>query len=105
MAYSEGFSTLTPLTEAAYQALPVDPLNLQSTQQLHSGHEEEKAELLDKVNRLRETEYLCNNKLEVWFSKYMQYKGLQKTTITALLQKHFPLSHIAGHNLAQDKFI
>ena len=37
--------------------------------------------------------------------KYMKYKGHQEARITALLQRHFPLSNIAGYNLAQDKII
>ena len=37
--------------------------------------------------------------------QYMKYKGHQHTRITALLQRHFPLSNIAGYNLAQDKII
>ena len=35
----------------------------------------------------------------------MKYKRHQETRITALLQRHFPLSNIAGNYLAQDKII
>ena len=35
--------------------------------------------------------------------KYMKYKRHEETRITSLLQRHFPLSNIAGYNLARDK--
>ena len=35
----------------------------------------------------------------------MKYKRHEETRITSLLQRHFPLSNIAGYNLAQDKII
>ena len=35
----------------------------------------------------------------------MKYKGHQETSITAQLQRHFPLSNITGYNLAKDKII
>ena len=91
--------------KAANPAPPADPLKLQGASQLHSGHDEEKAELLRKVSRLREIAHLYNDEAEEWFGKYMKYKGHQETRITALLQRHFPLSNIAGYNLAQDKII
>ena len=82
-----------------------DPLNARCSSPLHSGYDAEKAELLRKVSRLREIAHLYNDEAEEWFSKYMKYKGHQETRITALLQRHFPLSNIAGYNLAQDKII
>ena len=39
---------------------------------------------------------------EEWFGKYMRH---EETRITSLLQRHFPLSNIAGYNLALDKII
>ena len=95
--------------KAADQAPPADPFELQGASQLHSGHEEEKADLLRKlrckVSWLREIVHLYNDEVEEWFCKYMKYKGHQETRITAILQRHFPLSNIAGYNLAQDKII
>ena len=44
--------------KAADQAPPDDPLNVQGALPLHSGHEQEKAELLRKVDRLREVAHL-----------------------------------------------
>ena len=82
--------------KAADPAPPADPLKLQGASQLHSGPDEEKAELLRKVSRLREIAHLYNDEAEEWFGKYMKYKGHQETRITALLQRHFPLSNIAG---------
>ena len=82
-----------------------DPLNARSASQLHSGYNAEKAELLRKVSRLREIAHLYNDEAEEWFSEYMKYKGHLETRITALLQRHFSLSNIAGCNLAQDKTI
>ena len=35
----------------------------------------------------------------------MKNKGHQEKRITSLLQRHFPLSNIAGYNLAKDKII
>ena len=48
-----------------------------------------------------EIAHLYNDKKEEWFSKYMKNKGHQEKRITPLLQRHLPLSNIAGYNLAQ----
>ena len=50
--------------KAADLAPPADPLNLQGTLLLHSGHEEEKVELLCKVNQLRKVALLDNEAAE-----------------------------------------
>ena len=71
--------------KAADPAPPADPLNVQGALPLHSGHEEEKAELLRKVNRLSEIAHLYNDAAEEWFCKYMKYKGHQEARITSLL--------------------
>ena len=57
------------------------------------------------MNRLREIAHRYNDEAEEWFGKYMKYKRHEETRITSLLQRHFPLSNIAGYNLAQDKII
>ena len=69
--------------KAADPAPPADPLKVQGAQPLHSGHEEEKAELLHKVNRLREI-VLHNNLAEERCGKYMKYK------LTSGSKDHFP---------------
>ena len=53
--------------KAADPSPPADPLNLQGALPLHSGHEQEKAELMRKVNRLREIAHLYNDAAEEWF--------------------------------------
>jgi len=68
--------------KAADPAPPADPLKLQGALQLHSGPDEEKAELLRKVSRPREIAHLYNDEAEEWFGKYMKYKGHQETRIT-----------------------
>ena len=73
--------------------------------QLHSGHEQEKEQLLSKVNRLRDIAHVYNDAAEEWFCKNMKYKGHQEARVTSMLKKHIPLSNIAGYNLAQDKII
>ena len=50
--------------KAADPAPPADPLNVQGALQLHSGYEEEKAQLLGKVNQLREIAHLYNDVAE-----------------------------------------
>ena len=42
---------------------------VQGAQQLHSDHDNEKAELQRKVNRLREIVHLDNDMAEEWFCK------------------------------------
>ena len=54
---------------------------------------------------VREIAHLYNDEAEGWLGKYIKYKGHQEARTTALLQRHFPLSNIAGYNLAQDKII
>ena len=54
---------------------------------------------------LRKIAHLYNDGAEEWFSKCIKYKGHKETRIASLLQRHFPLSTIAGYNLAQDKII
>ena len=68
-------------------------------------HEEKNAELLHNVSRLREIEHHYNDEVEEWFGKYMKYKRHEEFRITCLLLRHFPLSNIAGYDLAQDKII
>ena len=68
-------------------------------------HEEENAELLLKLSRLREIAHHYNDEAEEWFGKYIKYKRHEETRITCLLQLHFVLSNIAGYYLAQDKII
>ena len=89
-------------SEAATQAPSSYPWYQQGASPLH---EEENAELLHKVNRLREIAHHYNDEVEEWFGKYVKYKGHEETRITCLLQRHFPLSNIAGLDLAQDKII
>ena len=64
------------------------PFNLQGTLQLHSGHEEEKEELIHKVKQLRETVHFYNDKAEELFCKCIKYKEYQDPRITALQQRH-----------------
>ena len=71
--------------KAADPVPSADPLDVQGALPLHSGHEQEKFELLLKVNRLREIAHLCNDTAEEWFGKYMKYKGHQEAGITFLL--------------------
>ena len=68
-------------------------------------HEEENAELLRKVSRLRDIAHHYKDEAEEWFGKYMKYKRHEETRFTLLLQRHFPLSKFAGYDLAQDKLI
>ena len=46
-----------------------------------------------------------NDEAEERFGKFMKYKRHEETRITRLLQRHFPMSKMAGYNLAQDKII
>ena len=64
-----------------------------------------KKKLWSKANRFREIAHHYNVGAKEWFGKYMKYKRHEETRITSLLQRHFPLSNIAGYNLAQDKII
>ena len=91
--------------EASDQASSSNPWKQQGTSLLGYGHEVEKEELWRKVNRLRKIAHHYNDEAEEWFGKYMKYKRHEETRITSLLQRHFPLSNIAGYNLAQDKII
>ena len=43
---------------------PTYPLNVQGALQLHSGHEQEMAEILLNVNQLKEIVHLCNSPAE-----------------------------------------
>jgi len=91
--------------EASDQASSSYPWKRQGTSLLGYGHEVEKEELWRKVNRLRKIAHHYNDEAEEWFGKYMKYKRHEETRITSLLQRHFPLSNIAGYKLAQDKII
>ena len=91
-------------SEANSQAPSSYPLYQQGAPPLHE-EQNENAELLRKVSRLREIAHHYNDEAEEWFGKYMRYKRHEETRITCLLQRHFPLSNIAGYDLAQDKII
>ena len=67
--------------------------------------EDENAEFLHKVSRLREIVPHYKDEAEEWFGMYTKYKRHEETRITCLLQRHFPLTNIAGYYLAQDKII
>ena len=61
---------------------------------LHSGHEQEKAELLLIVNRLREITNLCNDAAEEWFGNIHEVQGASgiKAHVPAV-EAHFTLQH------------